>query len=99
MTVVWLNPIDLEVYGPLYSVEPCREGSWAITDDGGIINSLWSGGDAGSRSDGVAGGGPSGVAGGGPSGVAGVSWLNRLESGLRLPHSWSYSYRWMISPA
>lgn len=38
MAIVSLDPIDLEVCGPLYNVEPSHEGLWAITNYGSVIN-------------------------------------------------------------
>jgi hypothetical protein len=85
VAVVWLDPVDLEVCGPPYSAEPCREGSRAVSDDGSVNSNLWSNGgcdswssDTGWRSDDKL----SNVAGGMSGGVARVSRLKWLKSGF-----------------
>lgn len=82
MAIIRLDPVDLEVGGPLHDVEPCHESSRAIdiTDNDGWSGSscgMWSNsGSADSRSD--------DVASGGPSDVAEISWLNWLEGSIRV---------------
>jgi hypothetical protein len=61
MAVVRLDPVDLDVCGRLHGTKPCCESSQAVSDNGGVISSLWSeggcdvdswsSGSAGSRSD------------------------------------------------
>ena len=96
MAVIRLDPVDLEVCGPLYSMESHHESSWAISDDDGVTSSLRSDDGCDSRVAVPAAGWTASQAALPTVGQAVLLELaslrgRRVASGL--PHSWSYSCR------